>query len=109
MLRSHVRNQIMQEYRKQYMIELQVNMKSFCKNYWQMYYSGHFGRSLQFIRAKAMVASINFQVPIPSAKNHKLEFQAMTQNDLAKGLGISHWKVAHSYDLSPVSNMKVRT
>lgn len=90
------------------MVEMSLNMKSFCNNYYQMYYSGNFMQALRLIRTKALVTSINFQVPIPSIKNHRLEFQAMTQTDLKKSLGISHWKIGHAFDYDASTSYRVR-
>jgi hypothetical protein len=87
------------------MIEIGVNMKSFCKNYHQFYYSGHLGRSFKLIRARALVSSVNLNLPI-NAKN-TLDFQVMTQNDLKKGLGLCYMKIGHTYERSSSLAFKV--
>ena len=40
LIRSHIRNQLQNEHKKSYMIEVSFNFKSFCNNYRQFYYSG---------------------------------------------------------------------
>jgi hypothetical protein len=77
------------------MFEVAVNMKSFCNNYYRFYYSGNLGQALKLIRTKALATSISFQVPIPGRPKHKFDFQGMFQNDIKKGLGISHFKIGH--------------
>ncbi len=87
------------------MIEFGVNMKSFCKNYEHLYYAGRAGQSLNLIRCRALVTSVNFTLPIK--KNHHLDFQIMTQNDIKKGLGVSMWKMGYTWDKSPQVTYKV--
>jgi hypothetical protein len=107
LIRTHVRNQIQTTYRKQFMVEMSFNMKSFCKHYHHFYYAGQSAQALQLIRAKALVSSVNFVIPIPGKRNMGLDFQVMTQNDLKKGLGIAMWKIGYHWDRSPTVNYKV--
>jgi hypothetical protein len=60
------------------MVEMAINMKSFCKHYHQFYYAGHTGQALSLIRVKALVSSVNFTIPIPGKKNMSLDFSVMT-------------------------------
>ena len=69
-----MRNQIQAAYGKNYMVEIGVNMKSFCNNYYNFYYSGHIGQSFKLIRVKSLVSSINFNIPIPYFERNSLEF-----------------------------------
>ena len=88
------------------MIELGVNLKGFTKNYSQMYYAGHAGQSLSLIRCKSLVSSVNFAMPVK--KNQHLDFHIMTQNDLKNGLGVSMWKIGHTWEKCPEVTYKVR-
>ncbi len=74
LIRSHIRNQLQNEYKKHYMVELSFNLKNFCNNYRHFYYAGQLGQSIKLIRAKSMVSSVNFSFPIPKKKNHVLDF-----------------------------------
>jgi hypothetical protein len=82
------------------MVELGVNMKSFCNTYSQFYQSEHLGSAFRLIRVKSLISSINFSMAVPNTKNQTLEFQAITQNDLKKSLGVCSWKVGHTYEKS---------
>lgn len=59
------------------MIEFGVNMKTFCNNYYLFYHAGQLGRSLKLIRAKTLIASVNFSLPLPKS-NHSLDFNVMS-------------------------------
>lgn len=60
------------------MVEMAVDMKSFCKNYHKFYYAGQTAQVLQLVRAKALVSSVNFAIPISSRKDMTMDFQVMT-------------------------------
>ena len=107
LIRSHIRNQLQNQYKKHYMVELSFNMKSFCNNYHHFYYAGKLGQSLKLIRTKSMVTSVNLSFPIPHTKLHVLDFQVMAQNDIKKGLGISMLKIGHNYERSPTLALRV--
>lgn len=107
LVKIHVRNQIQQDFRKQYAIEIGINLKSFCNNYHYFYHAGSFPQSLRLIRSKAIVGQISMGIPIPGKKDMRLDFSAMTQNDIKKGLGICSFKVGHTWDYSAFTTFKV--
>jgi hypothetical protein len=89
------------------MVEMAIDMKGFCKHFTNFYYAGRTWQAFRLIKAKALVSSVNFGVPIPGKKNMSLDFSVMTQNDLKKGLGVAFMKVGHNWEWSPTLAYRV--